>query len=214
MPRTSPKLLTRDEEQALAVRIQADDRAALHELILRNDGLARMVARQWIDGHNIRGSDREDIHQECKLYLVEAARRFRPGLANFASYAPPFIRGRLLDRESRELQDHLHYAAHPQSSVRDGKPGAPPSPHRYDVACPERDEQASGPLMELLDDLPALMRQVVIRHLGLDGEAQSFQTLDRTMCLTTGSAYRLYGAALELLRQCYPQTEGERRSAA
>lgn len=78
--------LTESEEQSLAARIVAGDKAARDELIMRHANLVHQVSGRlpW--------RYRADAVGEGMLALVHAANAFRPGMGRFADIASTVIR--------------------------------------------------------------------------------------------------------------------------
>lgn len=81
--------LTRQEEQAIARRIQEGDNSAVNELVLHNLKFVVLLANKFIGmGLNI-----DDLIQEGNRGLIEAAKRFTPDKdSKFITYAQFWIR--------------------------------------------------------------------------------------------------------------------------
>ena len=81
------KPLTREQEAALAARIQSGDIAARNELVERNAGLVHERARAFPQRHY------DDLVQVGNLGLIEAAERFNPRVhrTKFSTYAVNWI---------------------------------------------------------------------------------------------------------------------------
>jgi RNA polymerase sigma factor (sigma-70 family) len=105
-------LLTADEEQALARRVQGDDaddaRAARDELVRRNVGLvcklASWHARRW-------KRPIEDMDQDGMMGLVKAAERYEPGRHRFVTYAVYWIRQSIQEGTRRDVVISMPRAA-------------------------------------------------------------------------------------------------------
>lgn len=97
-------LLTKDEEQALAKRIEAGDIRAKNEMINRNLRLAVSVAKKM----QRKGVDLEDLIQEANIGLMRAVEKFdwRKGF-RFSTYAHWWIRqgvSRFLQTNSKSVR--------------------------------------------------------------------------------------------------------------
>lgn len=89
---TSLKPLSVEEEKALAVRIQAGEQLAIHQLVRHNLRIVVTIANRHIG----QGVPIDDLIQEGNLGLYEAAQRFDPKSdARFISYAQLWIRKRI-----------------------------------------------------------------------------------------------------------------------
>jgi RNA polymerase sigma factor (sigma-70 family) len=101
-------LLEREEELALAVRIQAGDAEALERMILSNLRIAACVANQYAG----LGMSQEDLLQESTRGLMIAAQRYRPGFGTkFSSYAGWWCRQSVrhaLSQQSRHIRLPQH----------------------------------------------------------------------------------------------------------
>jgi RNA polymerase primary sigma factor len=86
-------LLTKDEEQALAKKVQRGDKAAFEHLVASNLSFVVKVASEY---RNL-GLPLEDLLNEGNLGLIEAARRFDPSKGTkFITYAIWWIRKSIL----------------------------------------------------------------------------------------------------------------------
>lgn len=84
--------MTKQEEQALAIRIQAGDDAALHSLVQANLKFVVTLANKFIG----MGLPIDDLIQEGNAGLIEAARKFTADKdVKFITYAQFWIRKRL-----------------------------------------------------------------------------------------------------------------------
>ena len=78
------KLLTAEEEQQLARRVQAGDAQAERQLVEANLRLVITIARRYLH----RGLSLLDLIEEGNVGLLHAARKFRPDRgARFSTYA-------------------------------------------------------------------------------------------------------------------------------
>ncbi len=75
--------LTREEEQALAVRCENKDREAMDKLVAHNIMFAAQFARKYGNENTAI----EDLTQEAILGMYEAAKRFTPRGFKFITYA-------------------------------------------------------------------------------------------------------------------------------
>lgn len=83
------QLLTEEEEQSLAKRVQAGDRRALEKLTTANLRLVVSVARMYQNS----GVAMEDLVSEGNIGLMRAAERYEASRGSrFASYAVPIVR--------------------------------------------------------------------------------------------------------------------------
>lgn len=87
------KLLTKEEEYELALKIQDGDVRAEEELVKSNLRFVVSVARQY---QNV-GIELKDLINEGNIGLIRAARRFKPELGNkFISYAVWYVKQAIL----------------------------------------------------------------------------------------------------------------------
>lgn len=101
-------LLTADEEQALARRVQAGDLEAERRMVEANLGLVFRVARRY----RRRGLPLADLIAEGNLGLLRAVRKFRPDRGTrFATYATWWVRQaivRALANQARVIRLPVH----------------------------------------------------------------------------------------------------------
>ena len=102
------KLLTADEEQALARRVQQGDAQAERQLVEANLRLVVKMARRYLH----RGLSLLDLIEEGNLGLLHAARKFQPGRGTrFSTYATWWIRQsmvRALANQARMIRLPVH----------------------------------------------------------------------------------------------------------
>ena len=102
------KLLTAEEEQALARRVQAGDSEAEKRLVEANLRLVVRVARRYLH----RGLSLLDLIEEGNVGLLHAARKFRPDRGTrFSTYATWWIRQavvRALANQARTIRLPVH----------------------------------------------------------------------------------------------------------
>jgi RNA polymerase primary sigma factor len=85
----APGLLTAEQEHRLAAAVAAGDLAARDELVRRNLGLVRVIARSYAG----RGLEPDDLVGEGTLGLIRAAVGFDPAFGTrFSTYAAHWIR--------------------------------------------------------------------------------------------------------------------------
>ena len=102
------KLLTADEEQELARRVQSGDKEAERRLVEANLRLVVHIARRYLK----RGLSLLDLIEEGNLGLLHAARKFKPDRGTrFSTYATWWIRQaavRALANQARVIRLPVH----------------------------------------------------------------------------------------------------------
>lgn len=110
--------LTRDQEIALAARIQSGDRRAVNELVQANIRFAIQVAKQYQG----MGLELEDLIGFANVGLFEAAERFEPSKGvKFITFAVWYIRAELqksLNDLSRTVRIPSHRTATEEYSTK------------------------------------------------------------------------------------------------
>jgi RNA polymerase sigma factor (sigma-70 family) len=111
-------LLSAEEEQDLARRVQAGDAQAERQLVEANLRLVVKIARRYLH----RGLSLLDLIEEGNLGLLQAARKFRPDRgARFSTYATWWIRQavvRALANQARMIRLPVHVEGLLAQSVR------------------------------------------------------------------------------------------------
>lgn len=88
------EVLTEEQEQELAKRIQEGDKTAINELISSNLGLVMKIAHQYKNN----GVEVEELIGAGNLGLVQAANNFKPGMGSkFGTFAQFYIRHQIKD---------------------------------------------------------------------------------------------------------------------
>lgn len=87
------KFLSREEEQALALRWKQGDERAMHKLVVAHFPLADKIARKYGVGRDV-----EELRQEAYIGLMQAVRRFDPerGL-RFSTFAQHWAKAAVTD---------------------------------------------------------------------------------------------------------------------
>ena len=171
------KLLTAEEEQALARRVQAGDAEAEKQLVEANLRLVVRIARRYLH----RGLSLLDLIEEGNVGLLHAARKFRPDRATrFSTYATWWIRQavvRALANQARTIRLPVHVELllgqytkqHNQLTQKLGRP-----PTREEVAA-----VMNRPVGEL--EQPESLRQHPVsldKPTGADGKGNLGETVE------------------------------------
>lgn len=186
-----------DRNRELVRRIQQGDRAAAEALLAENVGLVLKFAKRALPGAG--SLELEDLLQEGRLGLLEAARKYDPGQgAAFSTYAAWWIRQgiqRGIEMQSRVVRIPCHAWAQ-----RDELPAATPLLDADRLADP----YASRWQEELLDrlevegwlaELTPQQATVLRFRFGLDGGG--------------GRTWAQIGGELDLCRSRIGQIEGK-----
>jgi RNA polymerase sigma factor (sigma-70 family) len=116
-------LLTTEQEQSLARKVQAGDKRAADKLALHNQRLAISIAKTF---HNAEVG-LEDRIQQGYIGVLDAVARFQPGLGKFSTFAVPHIKNAIrryihnhdLVRIPVNQQDGRHELSEAAANFRD-----------------------------------------------------------------------------------------------
>lgn len=218
-----PVLLTREQEIELARRWRRDgDRSARDELVARNVGLAFWVAKTYVAGRRLDGSDAEDLRQQAVLGLCRAADLYdpdeHPGI-RFNTYARHWclesIRRYARDDRTIRLPAYLATAARPGESSLRTELRARARRLRRGVGIEGEAELLAGPgdpcegavrdeesrrLAAALDALPPMESFVLRARFGLDGNPLMLREIARRLGLSKEWVRRIERRALRRLR--------------
>lgn len=126
----SPHGLDREQEQALAEKIQGEEPEeqkipCVHELVLYNVRLAAFVVMRLMRQHKLLPKHEEDLMGEAFVALTNAAWGFKVGHGKFSTYAGTAIRNAVKDY--MEGQGFFHIPQHMYAAVK-----------HYEAICDER----------------------------------------------------------------------------
>lgn len=183
-------LLSAEEEQALAQRIQRGDKQARQHFIEANLRLVVSIAKRYVG----RGIDFMDLVQEGNLGLIQAVDHFDPARGfRFSTYASRWIEESIIDalsvqcsyktvELSEEHQEHL-------ADLND------------QIAEVEVHEQ-QGHLIAAFACLSDRERSVVILRYGLDGaeEMRSQEAVGQVLGISDSLVRRVEARAIQKLR--------------
>lgn len=175
-------------EIPLFARAQAGCRSSLSHLMRRHDGLVQAVVRQQFLGD----LPFAEALQAGRLGLWRAILGYDPqqGCA-FSSYAWPAI----MRHVWRTVKSHARHQARPPVEIE------PAHVLSDDPAALAEGAALLQALHDLVQRLPARLRQVIVAHYGLDGHAPaSYRQLGLCLGLSHERAHQLHSEALVWLR--------------
>lgn len=152
------------------------------EQIAAHEGLVRwVVRRQWLGGLPF-----DDALHEGRIGLWSALRYYDPSRGSaFSSYAVPAI--------TRAVWHAV--AAHNQPLPLASVPST--AEEALDGAILVHTTQVEAVLLDLVDDLPARLREVIVDHYGLgDRPPQTFAAIGQTMGVSKQRVQQLHVLAL------------------
>jgi RNA polymerase sigma factor (sigma-70 family) len=157
--------------------------AAEAALLAQHEGLVRWVARrQWLGPLAF-----EDALHEGRIGLWQALRHYDPTRGTtFSTYAVPAISRAIWTAVAREQAPRPVTLPEPPPLVGDADPAA--LLHAAAVAAAVR---------AAVTQLPGPLREVVVAHCGLEGQApETFAAIGARRGVTKQRAHQLYGEAL------------------
>jgi RNA polymerase primary sigma factor len=214
------KPLSKADERALAVRIQAGDDLALNELVQANLKFAVTLANKFVG----MGLSVDDLIQEANSGLIEAARRFGPDKdVKFITYAQFWIRKRLngalceygrtvripVNQEYDIYKRKMAGEATPNlNNVKLDRPVGDDGDHtlgdlllRTNAVDPFEDDEQASVLRFLLGKLTAKERQIVELFYGLDDESRSTKEVAELVGLSAVEVNRALKVARAKMRK-------------
>src|SRR5215831_12807913 len=196
-------LLTPEEEQELARRVQEGDADAERRLTEANLRLVVRVARRYLN----RGLSLLDLIEEGNLGLLQAVKKFQPGRGTRFPTTEEIAKA--LDHPLEEIEHIERMSQRPVSLDAPPVPGgtgsvedavadsAPPPGAGLAAALRARED-----LAEVLRDLPDSERNVLGWRFGLTGEEpMTLEAIGRKLGVTRERVRQIESAALGRLRR-------------
>lgn len=193
-------LLSADEEQELAKRIQEGDLSARNRLVEANLPFVLKIAGKY--SRYCKKFSLTDLIEEGNLGLIRAAEKFDPSLGRFLTYARFWIAVRVsnfvTNREEKMLNEDCHKKGDDEGiGILLGI-----SSERDDIADFEKLEQFQYLAKKLLSNLRGRERKIVAMYFGLeDGEPHTLEEVGKTFGITKQRVKQIVSRALEDLHR-------------
>ena len=207
------QLLTDEEEQQLALRIDAGDDKAIDRLVGANLRYVVTIARQY----ERQGLSNEDLISEGNMGLMKAAARFSSSAKKrFVVFAAPYIRQAIeqaISRVDKDLQAKEKPTNGKSAGCRSLDESLPRgSRNNYtllnvleDTTSPHADAATelvlSDDMQQAVRRLDERQQEVISRYFGIDCERQTMAEIGREMGLKRERVRQIRDQALRKLRK-------------